>query len=122
ARSRGALIARPWGVAEGAPTRAGALQTRNGEQGRAASKKRGKTGGRDNTHYSRPARDEGHARGVVADIGGSAARRKTTPREPGDHRRPAIARGAQSGAPAPGSGGQRGEEAAQRRGAENARC
>src|SRR5262249_58621282 len=122
ARSRGALIARPWGVAEGAPTRAGALQTRNGEQGRAASKKRGKTGGRDNTHYSRPARDEGHARGVVADIGGSAARRKSTAGELGDHRRLAIAREPEIEAQAPVVGDKRAHEADER-GAEKAvRC
>src|SRR5437870_5526424 len=51
-----------------------------------------KTGMRDDIGRSRPPRDEGHARAVVADIGGSAARRKSAGGELGDHRRLAIAR------------------------------
>src|SRR6476659_7468552 len=55
----------------------------------------GKTGRPDNMRGSRPPRDKGHARLVVADIGGGAARRKSAAGELGDHRRLAIAREAE---------------------------
>src|SRR5262249_56146984 len=42
--------------------------------------KRGRVG---NMRCSRPPRDKGHARLVVADIGGGAARPKNPPRRPG---------------------------------------
>src|SRR5262245_9018643 len=68
---------------------------------------------------SRPPRDEGHTRAVVADIGGSAARRKSGGGELGDHRRLAIAREPKIEAQAPVVGDKRAPEADER-GAEKA--
>src|SRR5215510_6810867 len=69
--------------------------------------------------YSRPPRDKGHARLVVADIGVSAARRKSAAGELGDHRRLAVAREPEIEAQAPVVGDKRAHEADER-GAEKA--
>src|SRR6266540_1050877 len=55
-------------------------------------------------------RDECHARGIVADIGGRAASRKSASRKLGDHRRLAIAREAEVRAQSPIVGEERAQE------------
>src|SRR2546427_13285024 len=66
-----------------------------------------KTGRRDDIGRSRPPRDEGHARAVVADIGGSAGRPKTPRGGPGGHPPPPLTREARIEAPPPASRGER---------------
>src|ERR1700756_4383074 len=62
----------------------------NQRAGKGGRKITGKTGKRDDMRWSRPPRDKGHARLVVADIGGGAAGRKSGGGELGEHGPPAI--------------------------------
>src|SRR4029077_6483224 len=82
----------------------------NQRAGKGSLKITGKTGRPDNMRGSRPPRDKGHARLVVADIGGGAARRKSAAGELGDHRRLAIAREAEIGGQPPKVGDKGGAE------------
>src|SRR6266540_99739 len=93
---KGALFARPSGGAEAASPRAGRCLDQNDRGGK------GGPGALNSLPLAvlsrfrhvalhRP-RDECHARGIVADIGGRAASRKSASRKLGDHRRLAIAR------------------------------
>src|SRR5262245_18388740 len=114
AQKKGALFARP-SAAQRLRPRARALfrPESPGREGRPQNNgvKRGRP---DNMRCSRPPRDEGHARLVVADIGGSAARRKSAGGELGDHRRLAIDREPKIEAQAPVLGDKRAQAADER--------